>query len=145
MKAFNILVFLLAFSLSTKAQDIYEVFFTVGTTQHRAALYMDWTNGSGLMRVRYYSNGVTQMIEQTMAVEKTNSGIRIAGYNPVYAGTTRRHPSYIADNFYIFRDENGRVSIINVDDRNVTANCTIRSVSSYYTKQEFLKTFNWRL
>ncbi|WP_337044614.1 hypothetical protein [Emticicia sp. 17c] len=132
-------------SLTSKAQDVYEVIFTVGITQYRSALYMDWNEGIGKMRVRYFSDGNTRMVEQTMRVEKTTAGTRIAGYNPVYPGTSQRYPNYTADNFYVSQDEYGNISIVNVDDRNVAAACTVRKYNTYSEKQNFLRSFNWSL
>ncbi len=145
MKAIKVLFFVLACSFSAMAQDVYEVIFTADITQYRSVLYINWNEGTGKMRVRYYSKGSTQMIEQTMRLERTTAGTRIAGYNAVYAGTNQRHPTYNPDNFYISQDEYGNVSIVTVDDVGTTANCVVRRYSTYYEKQNFLRSFNWTL
>ena len=126
-----------------QAQDIYEVKFIAGVTQYRAAMAL-FDDGTGLMRVRYYSNG-TKMVEQSLILEETTVGIRVTGYDPVYPGTNTPHPSYNADNFYISQDEYGDVSIVNIDDNGVTASATMRLIEGYYAKQNFLDDFNWKL
>jgi hypothetical protein len=105
-----------------------------------------WDNSNaGRMRVRYYADGQTNMVEETAQAENTVLGLRIAGYNAVYAGTETRHPSYRPDNFYMSTDENGNVSVTNIDDGGVVANCSVRVIKGYYDKQEFLRDFNWKL
>lgn len=141
---------LLTFLLTTfilftaQAQDIFEVKFTAGITQYRCALAI-FDDGTGKMRVRYYDNG-TKLIEQSMRIEITQYGIRLTGYNPVYAGTTTRHPTYNADNFYISVDEYGNYTMVNIDDGGVTAKVFIRKVEgTRYTINSFLSDFNWKL
>ena len=143
-KALFILCFLFSVLGSAFAQDVYEIRFTAGYTQHRAALLL-YSDGSGTMRVRYYSNGRTQMVEQYIAFEKTTAGYRLTGYNPVYPGTSVRYPGYIADNFFISQDENGRPSCINIDDDGDSYVCSIRLVTGYYAKNEFLSDFSWKI
>lgn len=123
MRTLAILLTLVFPAVLVHAQDIYEIKFTANTAQHRGALVMWWNEGFGKMRVRYYGNGATKMVEQTMRVEKTSVGTRIAGYNAVYPGTSQRHSTYITDNFYVSQDENGRLSVVNVDDQNEVAVC----------------------
>lgn len=138
------ILFLALTTVGARAQDVYEIRFTVDMTQYRAALVL-YSNGTGTMRLRYFSEGRTQMVEQSIVFEKTLLGYRLTGYQPVYPGTTIRHASYIADNFYLSQDENGRLHCVNIDDQGKAAVCTIRQVTSYYAKNVFLGDFNWKL
>lgn len=130
-------------SFSIEAQDVYKITFTAGVTQYRAALII-FEDGSGKMRVRFYSDG-TKMVEQTMKVENTEYGLRLTGYNPVYPGTTTSHPTYNADNFYISIDENGNYSITNIDDAGVSAKTYIEQIEGTYSIKNFLEDFDWSL
>ena len=96
------------------------------------------------MRVRFYNEG-TQMVEQSAIIESTIYGNQIAGYNPVYPGTNTKHPTYSPDNFYISVDEYGNLNVVNVDDRGVTAEASIRLIEGKYSINDFLSDFNWRL
>lgn len=137
-----ILVFFIA--LSGYAQDIFEVKFTVGITKYRCALVLN-DDGSGKMRVRYYSNGETKMVEQSMRTEETKYGRRLAGYNPVYPGTSNTYSGYSPDNIYIAVDENGNYEAKNIDDRGVEAIVDIRSIEGSTAINSFLDDFNWEL
>ncbi|WP_422103821.1 hypothetical protein [Winogradskyella sp.] len=144
-KLIGILVlFLLSYS-NVQAQEVFEVKFKVGFTQYRGALVV-YDGGYGKMRVRYYRDGRTRMVEQSMKVEKTLYGMKLNGHNPVYPGTSTAHPSYNADNFYISIHENGNYSIISVDDDGTAAaQTTIRLIKGKYTTENFLDDFNWTL
>ncbi|WP_108808054.1 hypothetical protein [Aquimarina spinulae] len=143
MKYIKILFLALLLPLTLQGQEVFEVKFTAGLTQYRCALVI-FDNGTGKMRVRYYDKRTT-MIEQTMAIENTQYGIRLKGYNPVYAGTKIKHPSYNADNFYISMDEYGKYTIINVDDAGTRAKSYIKKIKGKYTINNFLRDFNWKL
>lgn len=143
MKYFLAIIVSLAISATALAQDVYEIRFTAGVTQHRGALAL-FDDGTGLIRIRYYNNG-TQMVEQKIQVQNTANGLRLACYSPVYPGTTRRHPSYIADNFYLTRDEYGKTRLVNIDDRGNTSNVVIRKLEGVALTNRFLSDFNWKL
>lgn len=71
-------------------------FSTVGIV-HESTLVM---NGySGWMKTRYFSPATkrTETVEQVMMIRPSAQGLLIVGYNPVYAGTNIRHPSYLPD------------------------------------------------
>lgn len=141
-----ILGLIILFFCSTKvfSQDVYEIKFTAGFTQYRAALAM-YSGGNGVMRVRYYNNGSTRMVEETIRFQRTTAGYRLTGYSPVYPGTSIRYPGYNADNFYISQNEHGTLSCINIDDDGTTSACSIRLITGYYDKNAFLSDFNWKL
>jgi len=85
------------------------------------------------------------MVEEYIKAENTDLGLRLTGYNPVYPGTTTPYPNYIADNFYLSQDENGRLTCTNIDDKGQTSACSIRLLNGYSAKQEFLSDFDWKL
>lgn len=143
MHYLKMMFFVIFLPFTLQAQKVFEVKFTAGFTQYRCALVI-FDNGTGKMRVRYYQDG-TKMVEQTMKIENTQYGIRLTGYNPVYPGTSRKHPSYNADNFYISVDEYGNYSIVNIDDGGVSAKASIRKIEGRYSKNSFLSDFNWKL
>lgn len=144
MKLLTTLFLITLISFSVRAQQVFEIKFTAGVTQYRCALVI-FDNGSGKMRVRFYGDGKTKMVEQAMRIEDTQYGLRLTGYNPVYPGTSTRYPSYNADNFYISMDEYGNYSVTNVDDAGVSARSSIRKVEGQYTINGFLDDFNWEL
>lgn len=98
------------------------------------------------MRVRYYTpqNG-TVMVEQTIRIEDTANGMRLTGYSPVYPGTRVRHPSYVADNFYVSQNEYGSLRIVNIDDRGTSSVASIRLIANGYDRRQFLNVFDWVL
>ena len=143
MKALKIIFLILIAPFALKAQDVYEVKFRAGVTLHRAAMII-FNNGTGKLRVRYYSGG-TKMVEQSIVFQDTKYGIRLACYNPVYPGTKIKYPTYSPDNFYLSIDEYGKTSLTNVDDRGVTAECVINKKDGTYAVNQFLSDFDWKL
>ncbi|BAY37901.1 RDD domain-containing protein [Nostoc sp. NIES-2111] len=55
----------------------------------------------GSMRTKYFQPDVrrTVAVDQTMSLKSSANGLILLGSNPVYAGTSTRHPTYSADNF----------------------------------------------
>jgi len=146
MKPVKILLLLFFLSpIFLKAQTVFEIKFKAGISQYRGALVL-YENGTGSFRVKYFSDGQTRMVEQQMKVENTSEGTRLAGYNPVYPGTTTTYPNYNADNFYLTQDENGVYTCENIDDAGSQSKCNVREISgSNYVKNIFLEDFNWSL
>lgn len=142
IKAFFFVLVMLGYANALSAQDVFEIKFVVDFTQYRVALLL-YENGTGKMRVRYYSDG-TKMVEQSVRVENTEEGIRIAGYNPVYPGTSIKFSKYIPDNFYLSIDEYGNYSITNKYDGG-NAKASIIKLKGRYEINRFLKDFNWQL
>ncbi|MGK7920994.1 MAG: hypothetical protein AB4080_13400 [Trichodesmium sp.] len=82
----------------------------------------------GIMITKYFNPNIggTEYVQQTMRMRSSARGIVILGYNPVYAGTSRKHPTYSPDNFlfqirpdgsYLFGtcDDAGRCSAVEVN------------------------------
>ena len=55
----------------------------------------------GVMVTVFYNPNVgrTDFVKQTMRLRSSAQGLLILGYNPVYAKTNVRHPTYSPDNF----------------------------------------------
>ena len=90
--------------------------YSVNGTIYQSLLRLNGT--SGVMFTRYYDPECecTQKVQQTMRLKSSPHGILILGYNPVYAGTNRRHPTYQADNFLIQRTPEGKINFVTCDD-----------------------------
>ncbi|KAI9134302.1 hypothetical protein [Acaryochloris sp. CCMEE 5410] len=71
--------------------------FSAGGIVHESTLLM--RGYSGWMRTRFFNLATrkTNTVVQRMRVRPSANGLLIVGYNPVYAGTTIRHPSYLPD------------------------------------------------
>ncbi|MEM9544211.1 MAG: hypothetical protein AAGA60_32615 [Cyanobacteria bacterium P01_E01_bin.42] len=83
----------------------------------------------GIMITRFFNQNTNrpEAVQQTMQVVGSPQGLVISGANPVYFGTTIRHPTYSPDNFLfqiqpngtysaIARDNLGRTSLVAVSD-----------------------------
>jgi hypothetical protein len=71
---------------------------------------------SGIMRTSYWNvlSRQTETVDQTMRIVSYASGILLAGYSPVWAGTSRRAGNYSPDNLLFS---------IGVDGQFTAANC----------------------
>jgi hypothetical protein len=99
------------------------VTFSNAEIVHAGKLWLN-SNGMGRMTVRFYNpnSGRPESVDQTMRTENSPQGILLVGFDPVYAGTRRRHPTYSPDNFLLRVDENGNRSIFTFDlNRNTSA------------------------
>jgi hypothetical protein len=79
---------------------------------------LDMHGYSGTMQIRYfdYRLGETQVVDQTMYLKALPEGTILLGYNPVYAGTDIKHPTYTADDFWFSVQPNGSAEIIHCND-----------------------------
>ncbi|MGK7884493.1 MAG: hypothetical protein AB4057_07685 [Crocosphaera sp.] len=94
----------------------WKLIYSVGGIVHESFLVI---NGSGGKMLTTYFNTNTQRtdyVEQTMRLKNSPRGILILGYNPVYPNTSRRHPTYAADNFLLQVGTDGKVAIAMMDD-----------------------------
>ncbi|MDX2303275.1 MAG: hypothetical protein NW226_10765 [Microscillaceae bacterium] len=137
------LCFCLFSGISVKAQlyGNYELKFTAGTTEHLGLLRMYANGFSGLLRIKYYNQLLSDytVVEQQVRLENGPNGIRLAGYYPVFANTQISHPGYIADKFYFL--SNGRV--VNVDDLGVQAETYSRRIYYDWDLTKLCREFNW--
>ncbi|MEH1906188.1 hypothetical protein [Nostoc sp.] len=72
---------------------------------------------SGMMRTRYFDPEINkkQVIDQEISLKSSSEGLVFLGYNPVYAGTSTRHPTYIADNFLFSVEPDGSLAAYTCD------------------------------
>ncbi|MEH2152385.1 hypothetical protein [Nostoc sp.] len=104
--------------LVTPIYGTWKLRHSVGGIAHESILKM---NGySGTMRTRYYNTELrkTEAVDQTMRLTAHPRGLLILGYNPVYAGTSIKHPTYLPDNFFFSITPIGEKIFLNCDDGN---------------------------
>jgi hypothetical protein len=58
---------------------------------------------SGVMRTRFFNANTrkVEVVRQNMRLKPTPRGLMLIGSNPVYDGTSKRHPTYIEDSFML--------------------------------------------
>ncbi len=90
--------------------------YSVNGTIYQSVLRMKGT--SGVMVTQYYDPQCqcTQKVQQTMRLKSSAHGLLILGYNPRYAGTNKRHPTYQADNFLYQITPYGERKFVTCDD-----------------------------
>lgn len=73
----------------------------------------------GVLRVRYFDPSIRKRsaIDQYMKLKSSSKGLILLGYNPVYAGTSVSHPTYIADNFLFSIQPDGSLVAVTCDAR----------------------------
>jgi len=74
---------------------------------------------SGTMRTRYFDPNINkkQSVDQEMRLKSSPGGLVLLGYNPVYAGTSKKHPTYAADNFFFSIEPDGSFVAHTCDDQ----------------------------
>jgi hypothetical protein len=72
----------------------------------------------GLMRTRYFDSSINkkQVVDQEISLKSSAQGLVLLGSNPVYPGTSRRHPTYAADNFLFSVEPDGSLTAYTCDD-----------------------------
>ncbi|MBN3911441.1 MAG: hypothetical protein HWQ35_34370 [Nostoc sp. NMS1] len=89
---------------------------------------------SGVMRTRYFEPGINkkQVVDQQISLKSSPQGLVLLGYNPVYAGTSRRHPTYVADNFLFSIQPDGSLTAYTCDDLQQCSAVDVESILSQY-------------
>ncbi|MEH2283247.1 MAG: hypothetical protein V7K90_18275 [Nostoc sp.] len=89
---------------------------------------------SGVMRTRYFEPGINkkQVIDQEISLKSSPQGLVLLGYNPVYAGTSRRHPTYAADNFLFSVEPDGSLTAYTCDEIRQCSAVDVKSILSQY-------------
>ncbi|MEH2385088.1 MAG: hypothetical protein V7K14_04725 [Nostoc sp.] len=74
---------------------------------------------SGVMRTRYFDSRINkkQVVDQEISLKSSAQGLVLLGYNPVYPGTSKRHPTYAADNFLFSVEPDGSLTAYTCDDQ----------------------------
>ncbi len=77
----------------------WKLTYSINGVVYESLLRMNGYNG--LMVTQYFNTRTrrTELVQQSMKLGNYAKGLLILGYNPVYPGTTRRHPTYSPDNF----------------------------------------------
>lgn len=83
---------------------------------HQSVLEMNGHFGN--MRTRYFDPTINrkESVDQQMVLKSSPYGLVLLGYNPVYAGTSTRHPNYAADNFLFSINDDGTFIAYTCDD-----------------------------
>ncbi|MEH2092295.1 MULTISPECIES: hypothetical protein [unclassified Nostoc] len=87
---------------------------------------------SGMMRTRYFDSRInrSQVVDQEINLKSSPQGLVLLGYNPVYPGTSRRHPTYAADNFLFSVEPDGSVIAYTCDDLRRCSAVDVESIVS---------------
>ena len=87
---------------------------------------------SGMMRTRYFEPGINrkQVIDQEISLKSSPEGLVLLGYNPVYAGTSTRHPTYAADNFLFSIEPDGSLAAYTCDNFRQCSAVDVESILS---------------
>ncbi|MEH2195508.1 MAG: hypothetical protein V7K98_23110 [Nostoc sp.] len=90
--------------------------YSVDGTIYQSILVME--GYSGAMRTRYFDSTINkrQVIDQEISLKSSPQGLVLLGYNPVYSGTSTKHPTYAADNFLFSIEPDGSVLAYTCDD-----------------------------
>jgi hypothetical protein len=103
-------------NLATPIYGSWKLTHSIGGIVHESVLKMN--GSSGTMTTRFFNaqSGKTEAVEQTMYLKPHPRGILIWGYNPVYSGTSIKHPIYHPDNFFFSIPPDGPAIFLNCDD-----------------------------
>ncbi|MEH2264835.1 hypothetical protein [Nostoc sp.] len=87
---------------------------------------------SGMMRTRYFDSTINrrQVVDQEISLKSSPQGLVLLGYNPVYPETSRRHPTYAADNFLFSVEPDGSVIAYTCDDLQQCSAVDVESIVS---------------
>lgn len=98
----------------------YKLGWAMGGSRHEGSLHMEGRKGKMIIQYFNESTNQTETVDQTMVLASCTRGLVMFGFNPVFADTGQKHPTYAADNLIYRREINGDTTIINKDDRGVT-------------------------
>ncbi|WYL99692.1 MAG: hypothetical protein HEQ19_09285 [Gloeotrichia echinulata CP02] len=100
---------------SSPIYGTYKLQYSVNGIIHESILRM--RGYSGIMRTRYFNpqRRKTVVVDQTMELKSSSSGLILLGSNPVYAGTTIP-AEYSADNFLFQIRPDGTLVVFTCDD-----------------------------
>jgi hypothetical protein len=112
-------LFCISFTSNSFAETVsgcFDMVYSASGVSHESRLVMQ--GSQGYMRTRYFDPIArkTNDVGQIMLVGSSPRGILIYGYEPVYFGTSIRHPSYSPDNFLFSISPNGSYVSLTCDD-----------------------------
>jgi hypothetical protein len=95
----------------------WKLTFSVNGTVYKGYLIMRGYYGA--LRVSYFDPHTRKKatIDEVMKLMSSSQGLVLLGYNPVYAGTSISHPTYIADNFVFSVQPDGSLVAGTCDDQ----------------------------
>jgi hypothetical protein len=104
--------------------------YSVDGVVYQSVLVME--GYSGVMRTRYFDPRINkkQVVDQEISLRSSSQGLVLLGYNPVYPGTSRRHPTYAADNFLFSVEPDGSLTAYTCDDLRQCSAVDVESVLS---------------
>lgn len=90
--------------------------YSVDGVVYQSVLVMEGYYGA--MRTRYFDSTInrSQAVDQEVSLKSSSQGLVLLGDNPVYAGTSTRHPTYAADNFLFSVEPDGSLTAYACDN-----------------------------
>jgi len=106
-------------SCPTELYTRWTLVFYGGEIEYRGTLTMNGCIGE--MRISFFSTSTqrTEEITQTMTTQPTQGvdGLTIRGSNPLYSGTTVKHPTYSPDTLFYRRTPDGKKIVRTCDEQ----------------------------
>ncbi len=101
---------------SSPVYGAWKLSYSISGIIYESVLVMDGYKGA--MRTQYFNAeaGKTDVVDQTMQLKSSASGLILLGSNPVYVGTKRRHRTYSPDNFLFQVQPSGTAVVWTCDD-----------------------------
>lgn len=105
--------------------------YSIDGVVHESVLVMEGYYGA--MRTRYFDSSInrSQAIAQEISLKSSPEGLILLGDNPVYAGTSKRHPNYAADNFLFSVEPDGSVIAYTCDNLRQCSAVNVEAISSH--------------
>jgi hypothetical protein len=144
-----LLTALLTLSAIGKAQSTqataYEVWFTMGSTQHHGLLLAGSNGTDWQFRVAYTDpkNNNQRLIEQKMAAAPNAVGTCLRGRSVWDVHKKCCPTDYVSDNFYIYTDQAGHWHAQNMDDSGSTVSLTIVPLKTAEQQNFKKRDFGW--
>jgi len=129
---------------STEA-TAYEVWFTIGSTQHHGLLLAGAKGADWQFRVAYTDpkNRNPRLIEQKMTAAPNALGTCFRGRSVWDVHKKCCPADYASDNFYIYTDQAGRWHARNMDDSGSTVSLTIVPLKTAEQQNFKKRDFGW--
>ncbi len=124
------------------SQNYYDLYFTVSRTSYHGLLWLD-SDGSGIMRVKYWDGCSNVMIEEDMETGSIEGIPAIIGSDPVYAGTNILHSTYAPDVLFFSTNNYGTLKMYVTDAYGNLATVSLELVSGSKCTR-IKRQFGWR-
>jgi len=111
-----------SFTIAQLTEAIYPLYgswkltFSVNGTVYKGYLIMKGYYGN--LRVSYFDPHLRkkQVIDESILLMSSSEGLVLLGYDPVYQGTSIRHPNYSADSFIFSVEPDGSLIAFTCDN-----------------------------